>query len=488
MSISFNGIPNDTLTPFAFVEFDASRAVQGPGVRSFKVLAIGNKLSSGTVAAETPVKVSNTQQAKDYFGAGSILANMLETYFENNKTTETYAVALDDNGTAASGSFAFSGTATSAGAANIYVGGKRISVGVNVGDTASTIAAALNTEFAKSKYENVPVDFVVSSGTINVVLKNEGAFGNELDIRVNYFDDEFLPNGISCVVTQPASGASNPDIQDAIDVIGSEQYHVIIHPYTDSSNLVKLEDELEDRWGPLTQNDGVAISAKDDTLSNLTSFAGNRNSQFSVIMGANKVPTAPWQIAGALGGNVAFYGQIDPARPLQTLQLKGVLPPAIADRFTRADRNQLLVDGIATFTAADSGVVRIERCVTTYKENAFGQEDTSFRDVETVLTLSYLRWSFRTHFGTKYPRHKLASDGTRFGAGQAIVTPKIAKAEAILLFTQWEELGLVEGFAQFKNDIVVERNSTDPNRLDFLLPPDLVNGLRVVAAKIQFLL
>ena len=47
---------------------------------------------------------------------------------------------------------------------------------------------------------------------------------------------------------------------------------------------------------------------------------------------------------------------------------------------------------------------------------------------------------------------------------------------------------LVEGIDQFKNDLVVERNAQDVNRLDFLLGPDLINQLRVIGAQIQFLL
>jgi len=68
------------------------------------------------------------------------------------------------------------------------------------------------------------------------------------------------------------------------------------------------------------------------------------------------------------------------------------------------------------------------------------------------------------------------------------LTPLGGKAEAVRIFQGWEELGLVENLEQFKNDIVVERNAQDPNRLDFLLPPDLINGLKIIAAQIQFLL
>jgi phage tail sheath gpL-like len=44
----------------------------------------------------------------------------------------------------------------------------------------------------------------------------------------------------------------------------------------------------------------------------------------------------------------------------------------------------------------------------------------------------------------------------------------------------------VENFEDFDANLVVERNEDNPNRLDFLLPPDLINQLVVLAAKIQF--
>jgi phage tail sheath gpL-like len=89
---------------------------------------------------------------------------------------------------------------------------------------------------------------------------------------------------------------------------------------------------------------------------------------------------------------------------------------------------------------------------------------------------------------SKFSRHKLANDGTRFGPGQKVLTPKGGKSEAVALFAEWETAGLVEGIDQFKRDIIVERNASVPTRLDFLLPPDLINQLRVIGASVQFLL
>jgi len=109
-------------------------------------------------------------------------------------------------------------------------------------------------------------------------------------------------------------------------------------------------------------------------------------------------------------------------------------------------------------------------------------------DVNTMFTLMYLRYDFRNTMLTKYPRSKLADDGTNFGPGQPVITPSIGKAEAISKFRQWEAIGLVEDIDQFKNDLIVQRNISDPNRLDFILPPDLMNQFRVGGVTIQFLL
>jgi phage tail sheath gpL-like len=87
---------------------------------------------------------------------------------------------------------------------------------------------------------------------------------------------------------------------------------------------------------------------------------------------------------------------------------------------------------------------------------------------------------------SQFPRCKLADDGTRFGPGQAIVTPGIVRAALIAQYRMDEFNGLVENVTQFKNNLLVERNVNDPNRLDVLYPPDLINQLRIFAVLAQF--
>jgi phage tail sheath gpL-like len=254
--------------------------------------------------------------------------------------------------------------------------------------------------------------------------------------------------------------------------------------YVDSTNLGKLETLMSGRWGPMVMKEGHAFVAAAGTHGALSTLGDSRNSPHLTIMAAGKSPS-PVYVWAAVAAAVDAY-EPDPARPRQTLPLPGLLPPALAERYTRDERNLHLFDGISTTVADAGGQVLIERLITTYKTNGLGVEDISYLNVETLRTLAYLRLSVRARIGLKFPRHKLANDGTRYGAGQAIVTPKDIATELIALFGEWEAAGLAEDIAQFKRDLVVQRNDADPDRLDAVIPPNTINQFRVFAAQIAF--
>ncbi len=490
MPISFNEIPVNLRVPYVYTEYDATQANQGPGVQPFKALLIGQRTSEGDIAALTPIRVTSVQQAKNYFGEGSILHRQAMGWFADNNATEMFAVAFDDpTGAAAAGDITFTGPATASGTLSLYIAGERVQIGVTSGDSATDIAAAANA--AINAALDLPVTSAVNGGDdtqIDITCRNDGTLGNEIDLRFNYFEGEETPAGVAFTITQLAGGSGVPDFDTLWPVLGDEHYNVWAMPYTDAASLANVETELADRSGPLRQIEAVAFASKDDSHSNLGTFGDSQNSEFiSVIAPAgNGSPTPAFETGANYAGVAAFYLNIDPARPLQTLDLSHVLAPEKAAQFTQNENNLLLFDGIATSYVDASGGVRVQRAITFYKENPLGAPDEAYLDVNTLFTLSYLRWSVRNRLLLKYPRHKLASDGTRFGAGQAIVTPKVVKAELVALFEEWEFIGLVEGATQFGNDLIVERNQSDPNRLDVLLPPDLVNQLRVTAIKIQF--
>lgn len=487
MSISFQGIPNNLRVPFVAVEFDASRAQQGPSLLAYRCLLIGQKRAAGSAAANSITRLTNADQGIALYGRGSMLHRQAIQWFKRNAFTELWCACLDDNGAgvAGTGTLTFTGPATAAGTVSLWAGGNLVQVAVASGDSATVIAAAVAA--AINAALDLPVTATSAGGVVTVLHRHKGTIGNDFDLRLNYQDGEKTPAGVACAIVALATGATNPVLTTLIAALGDIWYHVIAHGYTDATSLTALEAELVRRFGPLTQIDGVAITSANGSVSTLGTLGDTRNSPHSCIVAqAGENPLVPpSEFAAGVGATVAYYATIDPARPLQTLPLDFV-PPAEADLFTMGERNLLLYDGVGTSKVAAGGRVQIERIVTTSQTNAAGATDTAYLDLTTMLTLMYLRYSFRNQILSRYPRHKLASDGARFGAGQAVITPQIGKGEALNWFRAMEELGLVEGFSQFKQDLVVARSVTDPNRLEFLLGPDLMNQFVVGAAAIQF--
>lgn len=490
MSISFNNIPTTLRLPWCYIEFDNSRAVQGDTDQPYTVLLVGQKLSSGTAAKEVPVLIISEAQAKTLFGAGSMLSMMVNAFRKTDSFTKTWALPLDDDatGVASTGTLTVAGTATAAGTICLYVSGVRLTVGVKANDAAADIAAAIAA--AVNAKTELPVTASAATGTVTLTCKWKGLTGNELDVRHSYYTDEALPAGVTLAITAMSSGTANPDVESGLAAMGDTvHYNIIVFPYTDGNNLKLLDEELDDRWGPLRQLEGLAFTGKRGTVAELGTFGNSYNTQNLCVIHGEGVPNAPFEIAAAAAGLASYYGNIDPARPFQTLELTGILAPKIEDRFTFQERNMLLYDGISSWKVDDASAVRAERFITTYKKNGAGADDRSYLDVNTPLTLGRLRYSLRNFLLLRYPRHKLASgDITQFGAGQAIATPDSVKGDVIAWYQRQITKGLAEDIDTFKNGLIVERNADDECRLDILLTPDVVNQLRVLAAQMQFIL
>ena len=488
MTVSFDTIPSTLRVPLAYVEFDNTRALLGTPDMPYKILVLGQMLATGSATAETPVRITSYDQAEALFGRGSQLAAMFDVLKANNRYTESWAIPLEDDGSGvdATGTITFGGLPTAAGIVYCYIAGTRVRISVASGDTPTEIATALAA--AINADTSLPVTAAADAGVVTLTARNAGECGNDIDVRVNYYQGETLPSGLTAAIVLMASGAGNPDITNAIAAMGDEWYQAIVMPYTDATNLTALESELSDRFSGTRQIDGIAYCAYRGTHSATGTFGEGRNSPHVTCNGTGDSPMPAYLWAAAYAGQAAAALSVDPARPLQTLVLDGILPPAEADRWTQAERNLLLYDGIATYMVDAGGQVRIEREVSMYQTNAYGVTDTSYLDITTQATISYLRYSVRARITNKFPRHKLADDGTNFGPGQAIVTPSTLRAELIALALEWEQAGLIEGVEQYKTDLVVERNATDRNRADLMIPPDIVNQLRIFAAKLQFIL
>ena len=225
---------------------------------------------------------------------------------------------------------------------------------------------------------------------------------------------------------------------------------------TDSNTLFDWEQEFgfEDtgRWGWMRQLYGHLFCAQRATYSDLIIWGETRNNGVTSIMGIEPTAASPtYEWAAAYCAKAARGLTNDPARPLQTLALNRIKAAQPHDRFILPELNSMSGVGIATQKTGLDGVTRIMRETTTYQLNTlFGFSDDAYELVTTMATLARLIRNQRQAITSKFPRHKLANDGTRFGVGQKIVTPKVIKAELIAQYRIDEFNGLVEDVQAFK--------------------------------------
>ncbi|AVK37146.1 phage tail sheath subtilisin-like domain-containing protein [Morganella morganii] len=487
MTVPFATIPQNLRTPLFFVEFDNSMANTATATQ--RTLLIGQMLDSATGKDSIPERITSGTQAAERFGRGSMLHTEAEAYFRNDTAGEVWVLPLADteSQTAAAGKLKITSAANDTGVISLYIAGIRVQMAVVATDTAEAIATGLAKVINRNT--NLPVTAAAEADTVTLTAKNKGAHGNGIDIRLNYLGltgGESTPSGFEMTITAMSGGNGAPDLLNGLANLKDRSFDFIVNPYTDTASLDVVKTFLAERWAWDKQLYGHSYGVITGTYGQLADFGEKRNDQHASLLGVNGSPSPDYQWSAAYTGAIAQSLRNDPGRPLQTLVISGVLPPDDTKILELTERNNLLHSGISTFTVDDDGTVRVENIITTYQKNAYGDNDDSYLQVETLYLLMFVSRYLRTQVTSKFGRMKLAEDGTRFAPGSAIVTPNIIRAELIAQYGFLEFNGHVQDAKGFAAGLKVERNSQNPNRVDVLWTGTLINQLRVFALLNQF--
>ena len=448
--------------------------------------------SAGAGTPNVPTLNQGADDAIRVGGAGSALAAMVAAYRKNDSLGEVWCLPIADDlaATAATATLTFATAATVSGTFYVYVGGVRYALPVLTTQTTAQLATALAALVTADT--NALVTAAAAASVVTFTAKNKGPLGNSIYVQVNFLgaaSGEVTPTGLTHSVAYVAGSGTAPSLASALAGLGDMPFDVIVSPYYDATSLNALRDYLNDqtgRWSYQSQLYGHVFTAGNGTLGTLTTLGAVRNNQHETIVGTYGNAEPPWIWAAAFAGSAAPSLRTDPALPLQTVTVQGLLPPAVANRFAISERNTLLYNGISTFTVGQDGTVRIENLITTYQKNAFGAADNSYLEVETMFTLAFVLRFMKAAITSKFARVKLASNAQRIGAGAGVVTPNVIRAELIAQYRELESLGYVQNVDDFKAGLVVEQNASNPNRVDVLWPGTLINQLRIFALLAQF--
>jgi phage tail sheath gpL-like len=469
-NISFDNIPSTIRKPGAYFEFNTTLAVNSLPANVQPALIIAQRLTAGTVAALLPTRVYSTNDAATYFGRGSLAHRMVKAALKANPYLDLTVCALDDGaGAAATGTITIANAATGSGVLSLYCGNDLVQIAVSSGDAVAAIATALAA--AVNNQPDFPLTAVAALGVVTLTGKNKGTVANQIDLEAT------ITANIGSTVTVAAmtGGTIDPDIQTALDKVYASQYSLIITPYNDATSLATLRDHLDAVSGPIEQRPGVGYYAIDTSLASAITLATGINSGRIVgpLLRGTRSPS--YEISAAFAAVRA--SESDPARPLNYLILPGIAAPLEAQRLTRQEQESALANGVTPLQVNSSQQVQIVRAITTYVENIAGVPDISLLDVTTIDTLDYTRRSVRERLLLRFPRAKLSTK-----------TPPRVRTEVLDVLRKLERLEILENVDTNKSGVICERDEQAPNRLNIRIPADVVNGLHVIAGRIDLIL
>lgn len=490
MPVLFDNIPGNVRVPFFYAEF---RPGGTPYTANSRLLLIGQKLAGGAAPAGQPIMVREAQAA-GLGGAGSMLAQMDAIARRNAPLAEIWWLPLADavSGVAATGKIVVGApTLTQPRQLTIYIAGRRVRTRVLVADgeddIAGNLAAAINATAGLPVVASVTGE---DDDEVTLTARHKGTLGNFIQIELAQIEEDgnlgHANSGLVLTVTAMASGAGDPEIGETLASLGDDEFDWVVMPYSDSTNLGSISDffsDVDGTWSWYKQLYGHALVPHNGTVGDLQTFGLAQNRQHVSYFPTRKFLSAPWEVIAAVGARAVKHLTSPPelSRPLQTLTLEGIRGPRLkADRLTKTDRQTLYYSGISGYTVHVDGSVRIDRIVTGYRVNAWGDADATYLDIETMAQSMYGIRYLRQKVTNAHGRQALADSNP--GRLPHIATTTDIRNTLIHGYADLIRLGVFEGLETFARDLVVERDPVDHNRINANLPLDHVNQLRVLAA------
>lgn len=459
------------------------------GVDAQKILVVGQKLATGSATAGSLITDVKKTDVDTKFGAGSICAGMLNPIFkifedsQGDVAPRVDVISLDDAGTAVQATSdivisekgGVTDAATVAGTLTFKIAGSEYSLAIAVGDTISTIGAALNTVLTDT---DAPFSTAEVTNTITMTFRNGGSVGNNTPVAVSgveYDGTDYVLGNVKIVINAFTSGATNPTMTTVLDVVGNERYQTIVAPVEYGTDYI-LDDFLDTRFNVTNDIlDGVAILTDVDTLANLKTTLGALNSQSCIYVcdvlytdGDNKggsLKKMPYEVSAQVAAvrglrltedanilNItpaSTYGALDGEGGFEIRSLPYANTPLndidVIDTglgFSKVEISEINTAGgtVIGNNTAKNGIL-LGEVFTTYKTDAAGNEDVTWRFLNTVDEMSGSAEYIFNNLKKRFVQSRLTSGTLK--AGRSMANESSIKAYMKELYKDLGELVVV---------------------------------------------
>lgn len=473
-NISFDTIPASIRKPGVYMEFNTRLAVNTLPGNPQRVLVIGPMLAEGSATPLTPVQVFSDDEGNALFGAGSLAAAMIRAAIRANKYLQLEAIGLPEAegvaGVAASGGLLVAGTAGKTGTLSLWIAGEAVTVNVETGDTGAVLMARLAA--AMSTLFTLPVTGGIDgeSASLKITARSKGEWGNAIALSAST-----TTTGLTLTVTPMADGEKDPDIQPALDAVFAAGHNIIVSPFSSPAALAALSEHLTATGSAMEQRGAVGCAGWTGSLGSGIGLAAAVNDARISMPWYRGSVRLPGVLAAAYGAVLA--AEEDPARPLNDQPLNGMDIVAMPQRSGRNEQESALHNGLTPVEVGPGNKVQIVRAISTYTVSPQGAEDISLLDITSIRTLDYTRKACRDRIRLRFPNEK----------NTARIRGKV-RSELYDVLVKLEAAEILENVERWQDRLIVDPSAEDPNRVDAIIPADVVNGLHVFAGRIDMIL
>lgn len=469
-----------------------------------KIAIIGTYEAGKIITDNVPAQSIDPQQTAAIYGFGSMLHRLHLAAQKGSRGLPTYIIPQPEEGgaVAATGKITTTVTTSESGTISLYVAGELISVAVAAGDSQDTITT--NIIAAITAAVNNPLNAVVNGINANeadLTAKMKGTYGNFVSIKTNLKGEE-LPGGVTIVITDMSAGATDPDIQDALDGTGlnEEWFTDLIHGYGQVADPL---DKLSTFNGP--GNDFVGLYEKviarpfrsltgnvepgGSALTALIALGdGRKTDRTNGIVAVPGSPNHPSEIAAQVVGAMARIAASNAAQHYSDELLIDVLPGAAADRWTDDYNNndQAEKAGVSP-TIVKNGAVYILDLLTFYHPDEVASASNGYRYQVSISKIQNIINSTRLNFqGDRWKQTIIVNDAARARRNQKARDIDAVLTDLVALAQDFEAIAWIADADFTIDNQTVVINAENSNRFDITFPVTLSANARIFDTTVEF--
>lgn len=463
--------------------------LRGDAVRLLpqRVAVVGQGTTLATYPLE-PFDAVSSAQVGGVVGFGSPLHRASRQLFPSNGDgiglvpVRICPLEDDGSGVAATGDITPSGAQVGAAQYRVQIGGDFSEFFV-IPDAAvpgaplsDIIVAAINAN------PNMAAIAVTNIAAVDLTWKWAGVSGNEAVISI-----EGPVQGITFAFTQPAGGLVNPDVDDGLAMIGSEEWVTIVvncMEYTDTASYDKYQTWGDGRDSVLVKQTVFVLTGGQDDSVTMGVISDARKTDkingFVVSLGS---PNYGHAIAARGVARIAVSANSNPADGYGRSRLSGLIAGADSVQEDYGQRNAALLKGTSTSRLVD-GVATLEDTVLFY--HPVGESPPAFRYVVDKVKLANVIFNLRAIFESdEWAGAPLLPDGDPT-VNPAARHPSDAVAQANVMIAGLGAEAILSDPATAQTLTTAVIDSGNPKRLNLSLTVQLGGNAFVISIDLAF--